>query len=353
MGSDRDEPQLFGSASAEQGPAPPLSDPEIDAVVETYRREMARFEETAVLIERRLRHDLREQAVRCLLSSRAKHPDDLREKLRRKAAECDPKYTRARIRDVGAVVTDLAGVRVLVYQPPDAEKVRQVVLRGLGVVNVPCNDERKEKPEGYRALHLLVAVPAEERWSLRGTVCEVQIATLGQHVFNELEHDVGYKNHGVAPGEAEQIALRELWGAAQILDGDAKRLLHERGESLVRTKQILRNAAELRFVLERAAGRALSGEFSLLFRFLRSSVEPLTAAGLTALGLGEVAKLAESGGAAAARAGWTEPDDVSRILIAMYPTNTDELEALAREPDRPDWFRVAVETARRASGQGP
>ena len=60
----------------------PLTDPEIETVVASYIRQLPRFEDTARLVEQRLHRELRDNSVRGLLSSRAKEPDDLRDKLR-------------------------------------------------------------------------------------------------------------------------------------------------------------------------------------------------------------------------------------------------------------------------------
>src|SRR5258708_17372780 len=96
----------------------PLEDLEIDALVQSYIHQMALFEEAALLIEQRLRSELRANAVRALLSSRAKHPEDLRAKLQRKRA--DPRYAASALHErMDFVVTDLAGCRALVYQEPD------------------------------------------------------------------------------------------------------------------------------------------------------------------------------------------------------------------------------------------
>ena len=77
---------MVGSASSSA--STPLTEPQIDVVVEQYRRQMARFERTATAVADRLRRELRAEGhLRYLLSFRAKHPEDLREKLRRKSGD--------------------------------------------------------------------------------------------------------------------------------------------------------------------------------------------------------------------------------------------------------------------------
>jgi hypothetical protein len=62
-----------------------LTEPQIEQLVQRYHMEMARYEKTASAVADRIRRELRAEArFRYLLSFRAKHPEDLRGKLRRK-----------------------------------------------------------------------------------------------------------------------------------------------------------------------------------------------------------------------------------------------------------------------------
>lgn len=73
---------------------------------------MARYENVARHVEQRLRREFRAAAIPVLLSSRAKHPEDLREKLRRRNAANDSRYQyEPLVRDVNQIVTDVAGCR--------------------------------------------------------------------------------------------------------------------------------------------------------------------------------------------------------------------------------------------------
>ncbi|MEO8846226.1 MAG: hypothetical protein ABI704_31935 [Kofleriaceae bacterium] len=122
-----------------------LTEPQIDVIVQRYVREMARFERTASVVADRLRRELRAEGyLRYLLSFRAKHPDDLREKLRRKSDERDARYTfEALSAEIGEVVTDLAGCRVVVYTTPDEERVSALVRR---IFALPDRADAKQPP---------------------------------------------------------------------------------------------------------------------------------------------------------------------------------------------------------------
>jgi len=204
------------------------------------------------------------------LSFRAKHPDDLREKLQRKSEERDDKYTfEALSHEIGEVVTDLAGCRVVVYTVPDEERVSALVRR---IFTLPDRVDAKpppiRRPSGYQATHTLVLAPeVHDDTSIHGTICEVQVATVAAHLFNELEHDITYKKLGHLATPAEQRLLSSVERACKLADHLVEQLLDERARGKAHLTGIA-DAAELRLALERATARPLNGDFARLFTML-------------------------------------------------------------------------------------
>jgi ppGpp synthetase/RelA/SpoT-type nucleotidyltranferase len=136
--------------AASAGTPDVLTDPQIDQVIEQYLKEIARYESASRHVEGRLRRELREAAIPVLLSSRAKHPEDLREKLRRKRA--DPRDTFDALRaNIDRVATDVAGVRVIVYDPRLCEVAAGVVLRAFSLCHGANAHEVHDKVTGYKA----------------------------------------------------------------------------------------------------------------------------------------------------------------------------------------------------------
>jgi len=319
-----------------------LTDPEIDRIITDYQPRMARYEEAAVLIEGRLRRELRAHAIRAVLSSRAKHPEDLREKLTRK--RLDERFSYANLsRSLETVVTDLAGCRVLVYRLEDQTKTVELLRRTFAIAPLDNAVEHHDKLSGYRAHHVLLRLSEdEERIALRGAVCEVQIVAFGAHVFNELEHDIGYKDKHCPPTNAEKEILDDLRCAARLLDRAAERLMVERGEAVARQTRMLTSAEDLQLVLERAAGRKLQGEFDRLFRFLNTVLEPLTAASVASLG--DIDALLKQGAERAAAARLGAVDDVVSIALALIDRFELELrETVRSQRGRPTLFKKSVE----------
>lgn len=294
-----------------------------------YLREMARFEKTAAAVAERLRRELRAEGhLRYLLSFRAKHPDDLREKLRRKSEDRDPRYTFESLSDdIGNVVTDLAGCRVVVYSVPDEGRVSELVRR---VFTLPHRDDAKplplRRPNGYQATHTLVLAPeGYEDASVRGTICEVQVATVAAHLFNELEHDITYKRLGHPATAPEKRLLASVERTCKVADHLVEQLLDERARGKARHTR-LEDAAELRLALEQAAGRPLVGDFVRLFRMLEAVVDPLTPAALAELG--KPGEIVMRGQETAKRLGEVA-DDVVAFVLGILPEYKAEFSLMA------------------------
>jgi ppGpp synthetase/RelA/SpoT-type nucleotidyltranferase len=263
-----------------------------------------------------------------LLSFRAKHPDDLREKLRRKSDEGDHRYSFAALSDeIGAVVTDLAGCRVVVYTTSDEERVGALVRR---VFALPDRDDASPRPlrreSGYQATHTLVVVPeAPHDTSIRGTICEVQVATVAAHLFNELEHDITYKKLGHPATNAEKRLLLHVERACKLADHVVEQLLDERARGTAQ-RTVLANAEELRLMLEREVGRPLYGDFARLFTMLNTVVDPLTPAAL--IQLGRPQEVLGRGEKEAQRLG-TDLDVVIAYVLGLLPEYMAEFSLIA------------------------
>ncbi|MBI5489203.1 MAG: hypothetical protein HY905_17845 [Deltaproteobacteria bacterium] len=261
-----------------------LTEPQIDATVERYVLELARYERVAEIVADQLRRELRAGQQRHLLSFRAKHPEDLREKLRRNRD--DPKYAYVLLaRNINDVVTDLAGCRVVVYDPEASKQVDAIVQDRLPHAGRPDDREIHDKPSGYRAIHHLVRLGAgPEMLSVGGAICEIQICSVAAHLFNELEHDIRYKPVATPVGADETELLEQLLSVTHLTDSMVRHLERHRREEVHRRTAPLADPGELRYALEQLAGRPLRGDFVRLYRLLRVVFEPLTSAVLESKG---------------------------------------------------------------------
>lgn len=303
------------AAPAVATPPTTLDERVIEELVERYMREIARYEKAATAVSDRLRRELRAEArLRHLISSRAKHPDDLGEKLRRKAA--DARYTEAALRkNLNDVVTDLAGCRVVVYAPEDEVRVVELIDRKLATA--ARGDARPppiERSTGYRATHRLV-LAGQDDLALFGAICEIQVTTLAAHLFNELEHDITYKEHGQAASRDECLFLADIRRVTELADRQVGHLFAARRDA---TKQLdlIDTPEALRFVLEQELGRPLAGEFARLYRMLESTILQLSPTAVRQTGPREAL---ERGAARATELGihGNDVDDVVKLVLGL------------------------------------
>ncbi|MCU0656758.1 MAG: hypothetical protein MUF64_16345 [Polyangiaceae bacterium] len=324
-------------------PAFMLTDPQIDELVRRYSLQMARFEESAHYIEDQLRRELRANAIKALLSSRAKHPEDLRGKLQRKRGKAE--YVFAALdHNIGALVTDLAGCRVLVYDRADIDITSRLVKQTCELALLPSNEERHDKDSGYKANHFLVQVPTStSRQSLYGTVVEVQVTSLVMHAFAEVEHDILYKDHGVPASPEVRENVGDIRSLSWILDRTIGKTLAARTREMQAHRTTIMEAADLRFALEQEVGRRLSGDFVRLFRWLSGTLAPpMTLHAIHELG--RATALLEAGRALAQKHGVSDDDldDVVLFVLALIPSYPEIREMAAEARGRSTALKRAV-----------
>lgn len=310
-----------------------LNDLQVEDLVVVYRQQLTRFEEAAEAVATRAQRELRARAVRTLVSFRAKHPDDVANKLRDRSKKDPARYDFEKLRRTfDRIVTDLAGCRIVVYRPRDVETVRDAIEKTFTLADVPNAKESHDKTTGYRAHHFLVVPPANERSSIDGTVVEVQVCSLADHLFNELQHDSGYKGE-VSSEEVE--CVKDLLHLVRVTDTTSARLFDARAKSASERDEPLEDAEALRFVAEQVASRPLTGDFARLFKFLNSTIPKLTPARVKSLDLNAQLEFGKNKLT-------TDPDlvddDVACIAIGLSRKYGQELKASAsswRGPETP------------------
>jgi len=134
-------------------------------------------------------------------------------------------------------ITDLVGVRVITYYSSDIEEVENVIKEHFLVDEKNTIDKRKtHEPDrfGYMSLHYVVSIN-ESRGGLAeysaflGMKFEIQIRTILQHTWAEIEHDLGYKSKNSVPNYIKR-KFSILSGSLELIDSafiDIRRMLNE------------------------------------------------------------------------------------------------------------------------------
>lgn len=171
------------------------------------------------LLLRELRHY---EVVAQAVSHRAKTLRSLQDKWVR-PSDADPavfKYD-----DPSSQITDVAAVRVVTYLQHLVPKVQEVIASALSTTG-PQDRAGLDDPSvpGYRGVHYLVELPAtrlalREYEHLSGLRAEVQVQTVLQHAWAEIQHDVLYKNSSEVPADLKR-RLVALAGMLELADAE-------------------------------------------------------------------------------------------------------------------------------------
>jgi len=122
-------------------------------------------------------------------------------------------------------ITDLAGVRLITHYEDDVDKVAKIIESEFLVDTENSIDKRKAlDPDrfGYLSLHYVISLRSgrselKEYKGFAGLKAEVQIRSLLQHTWAEIEHDTGYKSDIGVPRHIRRRFSR-LAGLLELAD---------------------------------------------------------------------------------------------------------------------------------------
>lgn len=118
-------------------------------------------------------------------------------------------------------LNDIAGVRVICSFPEDIYNVARLITEQDDIVVLQIKDYiANPKPNGYRSLHLIVAVPiflANEKKNMK---VEIQFRTIAMDFWASLEHKVKYKKDVENP----EALAKELKECADIIASVDRRM---------------------------------------------------------------------------------------------------------------------------------
>jgi ppGpp synthetase/RelA/SpoT-type nucleotidyltranferase len=179
-----------------------ISEDTIKLAVLRYHREYDRYLKLSARVAEICRFEIVEgNAIRAQVTFRAKSPKSLEGKLRRFAAS--GKKDLPSVQSIFDSVRDLAAVRIATYEQRHEDQVVQLVCnRFVDLRGALPSSERKDKNAAdsnnfYRATHIEAFLPEGDVIGTYANVsdvpCEVQVCSMMAHVWNEVEHDLGYK----------------------------------------------------------------------------------------------------------------------------------------------------------------
>lgn len=147
---------------------------------------------------------------------------------------CKEKIKRKGYTDPSTQLTDVSGIRIIVYFEHDIPRVSDIIERSFNVdkANSLNKDSLLSTNQiGYRSIHYVCDIGDDrsvlpEFKNLSGLKFEFQIRTVLQHAWAELAHDRNYKFSGKLPREIER-KLFLYAGMLEIADGGFSELSKE------------------------------------------------------------------------------------------------------------------------------
>lgn len=149
------------------------------------------------------------------ITARTKARASLEKKLRSRGA----KYSNI------ADITDICGIRVITYFEDDVDKVASAIESEFDIDQENSVDKRALlDPDrfGYLSLHYVVSLPGRraellEYRRFKDLKAEIQVRSILQHAWAEIEHDLGYKTALGVPRDIRREFSR-LAGLLEIAD---------------------------------------------------------------------------------------------------------------------------------------
>jgi len=172
--------------------------------VEQYGRKIDRYRDFAETVRDILADAIESRGLRVNeIQFRAKKLDSFGKKCETPSEQDsnEPKYKNP-LTDI----TDMAAVRVITFFPRTVEEVGQCVQAEFDIVERVDHTATAQREErlGYQSVHYLVRFGdnrkgLSEYRNFQGLVAEVQVRTVMQHAWAEIEHDIRYKSKAAIP----------------------------------------------------------------------------------------------------------------------------------------------------------
>ena len=202
-----------------------------ELAVARFREVRGLYEDLAETVKRVLRDALASANVTIhSIEVRAKALDSFADKASKPSPlnPEEPKY-----RDPLSEITDLAAARVITFLPGALAQVCTCIEKEFVVLEKTDKSEElmDEGKFGYHSIHYLVQMATDrvllpEYKRFAGLTLELQVRTILQHAWAEMEHDIQYKSASVIP-----VAIRRrfiaLAGMLEIADREFQALQEE------------------------------------------------------------------------------------------------------------------------------
>ena len=183
-------------------------------IVEGYSISRGSYEDCLNYVENTVKNIIKSESINVHeIIGRVKTVESLKGKVKRK------NYSNL------AEITDLCGIRIITYFSDDVDRIAELISQEFEVdVENTIYKRKSEDPTkfGYVSLHYVVSLKEENSSSIlyrrfENIKLEIQIRTVMQHAWAEIEHDLGYKSKEDIPDQYRRQFSR-LAGLIELAD---------------------------------------------------------------------------------------------------------------------------------------
>lgn len=130
-------------------------------------------------------------------------------------------------------ITDLSGVRIIAFFPKTIKEIGKLIESQFDIIEVSDKSKILEKEEklGYHSVHYLVKLKDNrlilpEYQTFDKMISEIQVRTILQHAWAEIEHDIKYKSTITIPSTIKRRFIA-LAGVLEIADREFQSIQDE------------------------------------------------------------------------------------------------------------------------------
>lgn len=191
--------------------------------IEYYKDNRENYRKMGKRLERFIKNIFeKEKIIYHSISSRAKTRESFIKKLKRKDYHSVDLFT------------DLCGIRVITFLESET-KIVEKFLRGIFIIDEFNSEDKSdnlgEDKVGYKSIHLVASLPKEllelpEFERFKDLKFEIQVRTILQHAWAEVEHDKNYKFSGQLPPDIKR-RFKLLAGFLEIADREFESISKE------------------------------------------------------------------------------------------------------------------------------
>lgn len=190
---------------------PPL--PDRSQMEKIYLQLLPNFEKTLQEIYRQLRSLVDNRGLSVTIKYRVKRLDNYCEKLRRISKLQGSDHLQ---------ITDLMGIRIICPFLEDLETIEQLITASFEIIEMEHKAEQHSFREfGYDSVHLLIRTeepPSGTELPHSCNVCEIQLRTILQEAWAEVEHELVYKSDIDIPNHSIRRKLASLNASLTLSD---------------------------------------------------------------------------------------------------------------------------------------